>query len=586
VRVIVAETAGFCWGVQRAIDFALSTSRSTHQPVYTHGPLIHNSQVIEELKKRNITPLEEDMGNAKNGTLVIRAHGLRPDEMRDIKSNYSQVIDATCPLVMKVHRKIQRFRGEGYRIYIMGEAKHPEVLGLIGSAGDEAVVIPPDPEAVKGVPYYDGKACLVSQTTQNDALFASVANALKERCAELVVENTICNPTRSHQQETMEIAANVDMVVVVGGRHSANTRHLAELAASVCPRVIHIETDSELDGVEFADVKSVGITAGASTPQWMIRRVVDRIEQMTGKTGVFARVFRSFLDFIIPTNLYSSCAFAFLYLGISRLLGLPIHLEAFIASVAVVFGIHSINEYSEDTGFDRRSRFSPVLFERFRIGMLALAFLSVALSVSLTIRGYLLDALHWSVPIAAMLLAFGGIVYGRKLVPAKLIQRMGFRSIKDLPGSKDLSVSIGWTLLFAVVPIFSTGAVYTIADGIVIFDIFLLVYRRSAIMAVQEVKGDRIVGMESSFKFLGKSMSTKVHIITDVLIWLLPIPIYFTVKADPVSLFNLLSVTLFGMIGSILYRLRRLPQGLIGQFILDSQFVIPGLIGWIIYGMG
>jgi len=565
--------------VQRAIDQALATAKKTNDPVYTHGPLIHNRQVIDELKKRNITSVEGELERARNGTLIIRAHGIRPDELSRIKSSQSRVVDATCPLVMKVHKKIRKYQDEGYRIYIMGEATHPEVLGLIGAANDEALIVPPDPSRIDEIPVTDERVCLVSQTTQNDQIFAEVARKLEGRCRELLAVNTICNPTRSHQQETLEIASTVDLVVVVGGKHSANTRHLADLARTVCSRVIHIETDAELSPSIIEGVESVGVTAGASTPQWMIRRVVDRLEELSGGAGWIKRLFRSFIGLVIPTNIYSSMAFASLYAGLSIVSGFPIHKLAFLSALLVVFGIHSINEYSEDVGFDRRSRFSPVIYERFRKGMLSLAFLSVSIGVYLGLVLTETERVHPFVPIALFLIASGGVVYGRKLVPAFLIQKMGFRSIKDLPGSKDLSVSLGWTLLIAFVPLFSGGGICSYSYLMSVLYVFVVVFRRSAVMALQEVQGDRIVGMESSFKFLGKAVARRLHRVLDALALLFPVILFFMIDAPFAVSFPVLLSAAIGFVISVLYHFRRLPQGLTGQFLIDTQFVLPGFIG-------
>ena len=580
MRIIVAETAGFCWGVQRAIDQALNTAKVSRGKVYTHGPLIHNNQVVDELRRKNIETLEGDVENAKDGTLVIRAHGIRPDILKEIKEKHPRVVDATCPLVTKVHRKIAKHQKEGYRIYIMGEKDHPEVVGLLGTANADAVVIPPNPEVVRELTFYDGKICLVSQTTQNDGVLNTVAGILKDKCYELLVENTICQPTRSHQSETVEMAKMVEMVVVVGGRHSANTKHLAELAASLGPKVIHVETDAEINESDFKDIKTVGVTAGASTPQWMIQRVVDKLESINSSAGIIKKIFNAFLEVIIPTNLYSTAAFVAIFTASSYYLNSAINIPLLIASLAVIFGIHNFNEYGQEAGFDRRSRFTPVVYERFRKTMLIISSASLTVGISYGIYHVLAEAGSELIPVVLFLASAGGIVYGKQLVPGSLIQKFGFRSIKDLPGSKDLSITFGWTLVFTVMTLADshTGRAEFLILPVLLF---LSIYRRSAIISVRDVQGDRIVGMESSFKFIGKDRALVLLRFVDISSLILLWGFLYLTGVDILKLPLIVSV-MMGISFSVLYQIRRLPQSLSGQFIMDSQFVFPLIVGLIL----
>lgn len=579
MRIIVAETAGFCWGVQRAIDTALDVSKTTGKHVYTYGPLIHNTQVVDELKKKNITDLEGEVEDASDGSLVIRAHGVRPDVMEEIKSRHTGVIDATCPLVTKVHRKIQINLESGYSIYIMGTASHPEVVGLVGSSNDTAVVIPPDEKLVEGMDIREKRICLVSQTTQNYETFEKVATALSQKCEELLVINTICEPTRSHQTETADIAGKVDLVVVVGGKHSANTRHLAELAGSFGPKVIHVETDQELEADQFRGIQVVGVTAGASTPQWMIRRVVDRLKSFDGKTGLLKGLIKASLEILVPTNLHTVLAFGSIYLAITSLLGAGFSISALLESLAVVFGIHCINEFGDDTGFDRKSRLSPGAYRSFRQFMLLLSATALVFGMLFSAFEFVQGEQPLSIFIVLFLAGTGGVLYGWKLVPGRYIERFGFRSIQDLPGSKDLSVSLGWTMLLGIIPALSGDLGMEPVHLLIALIVMVLVYRRSSILAVRDVQGDRIVGMESSFKFLGKVRSRRLHILIDTLS-LVFIPVLFLLFSSHLLAVSMSSLgILLGFLLSVLYRLRRLPDGITGQFLIDLQFVIPGFLG-------
>ena len=579
MRIIVAETAGFCWGVQRALDISLDVAKSTGGRVYTHGPLIHNTQVVDELKKRKITPVEGNIESARSGTLVVRAHGIRPDLMTEIKEKHGNVVDATCPLVSKVHRQVIKYQNQGYKIYIMGDPKHPEVIGIIGSANDEAVVIPPNPEEAARLPDHLGRVCLVSQTTQNDEVFARVAAALKSKCEELRVANTICEPTRSHQMEIVDMAARVDTVVVVGGRHSANTRHLAELAAELGPRVVHVETDAELHAEDFKNTKIVGVTAGASTPQWMIQRVVDRLESFNGNRSRLKRVAKEIMGWLVTTHLHTTTAFASLFLGIISLLNLRFDAGVFLSTIAVVFGLHCVNEFGDEPGFDRRSRLSPVAYHRFRMLMLFLAVASLIAGIGYSIYEANERRISMAVPTVLVISSLFGLVYSWKVIPKKFINITGFSSIKDLPGSKDLSVSLGWTVLLGLIPLFTSQVIPGPAFFAVMIPVSMHVYRRSAIMGVRDAQGDRIVGMESSFKFIGRSASKKLHLALDIFCLVGILPVAIAGRQTPVTVAMAALAAILGLLFSVLYHIRRLPAGNPGQFILDLQFVLPGSIG-------
>lgn len=584
MRVIVADTAGFCWGVQRAIEFALDEARGTGEPVYTYGKLIHNNQVLEELNKRNIFTLQGDVEEARNGSLIVRAHGIRPDEYEDLLSRHDRVRDATCPLVMTVHKKIKRYQDEGYQIVIMGKSDHAEVLGLIGAARDRAIVVPADVRAVEKLEYIKGKVCLVSQTTQNYQVFDQVADVLKSKCDELLVANTICEPTRSHQMETREIAERSDTVVVVGSRESSNTRKLAELAREIVPRVIHVETELELKAEDFRNAKVVGVTAGASTPQWMILRVVDRLKSFNGRSGVFQWFLRNAFDLIVPTHFHTILTFLSLYTGIVAATGIHFDYHAFFTTLAFIFGLHAINEFSESSVFDRRSRLAPASFEMFRRSMLFLAAVSISGGALMSIHYAWKGIISPVIPMVQLFAATGGILYSWQLVPQQYIRHLGFRSIKDLPGSKDLSITLGWTLLLASTLIFSGGVGFDLKYLIALLLASILIYRRSALMVVLDVQGDRIVSMESSFKFLGKVKSRKLHRLIDrvtILLWGV-LAFLLWEKGWIPSFFILLSL-LMGLYFSHLYRRRQLPMGTISQFVQDLQFIIPAFGGWLVY---
>lgn len=273
----VARQAGACYGVERALKMALEASDSASQPVHTLGPLIHNPLVVADLEERGVRPAA-DPAEAGSGTLVIRAHGVTPQVIADAEARGLAVVDATCPYVKRVHRAAARLAAEGYQVLVVGESGHPEVQGILGHAGEGARVVS-DEDDLAGLALYD-KVGVVVQTTQTAERLAHVVAALVGRVGELRVINTICEATSERQAAAAELAERSDVMIVIGGRESGNTRRLAQICRVRCMNTHHIEDAAELDAAWFDEAERIGITAGASTPAEQIERTVAQIERV------------------------------------------------------------------------------------------------------------------------------------------------------------------------------------------------------------------------------------------------------------------------------------------------------------------
>lgn len=277
--VIVAKSAGFCPGVRRAIDKVFELEAAGKKPVYTIGPLIHNKQVTDRLAEKQITAINTPQeATDKKGVLVIRAHGITPQFQEEIQSSGMEVVDATCLLVKHAQDVIAKYANQGYTTIIVGDGGHAEVIGLLGYAQGKGIVVS-GPEEAESLPLFD-KVNVVSQTTQKESIFYATAEEIKNHAKECQVSNTICAPTKIRQKETIELAKNADFVIVVGGKHSANTARLALLCKGLCPSVQHVETEEELDKELVLKAKKIFITAGASTPNWVIDKVFERVNEM------------------------------------------------------------------------------------------------------------------------------------------------------------------------------------------------------------------------------------------------------------------------------------------------------------------
>jgi 4-hydroxy-3-methylbut-2-enyl diphosphate reductase len=276
VNVRVAKYAGVCYGVERALKMAAEAAQSGDR-VRTLGPLIHNPQAVESLRARGIE-VAGCLDEVDGGTVVIRTHGVDPAIIAAARDKGLDVVDATCPFVSTAHQVAEQLKADGYAVVIVGEADHPEVEGILAHAGGDAIVVEEVDDLPRRLP--SRRVGVVVQTTQSLSRLTAVVDALLPRVSELKVHNTICSATGQRQRAAEELAGTVDVMVVVGGHNSGNTNRLAEICLAVNPRTHHVETADELEPSWFDGASTVGVTAGASTPDEQIQGVIHAIEAM------------------------------------------------------------------------------------------------------------------------------------------------------------------------------------------------------------------------------------------------------------------------------------------------------------------
>ena len=275
-RVEVAAHAGACFGVERALQLVKDTRAQAQGAVSTLGPLIHNPRVVDELEACGVKAVAE-LEDAPAGTLVLRTHGVRPELEQAARARGLQVVDATCPFVKRVHKSVALLADEGYAVVVVGDAAHPEVQAIVGYAPGAQVVGSAADLAGLELPARVG---VVAQTTLIKAQLDEVVAGLTARCREVRVFCTICQATAERQQAAVELAARASAMVVLGGRNSANTAHLASLCAERCARTHHVESPAELRAAWFEGCELVGVTAGASTPASQIAELVGALEAL------------------------------------------------------------------------------------------------------------------------------------------------------------------------------------------------------------------------------------------------------------------------------------------------------------------
>jgi len=282
LEIIVAPKAGFCFGVKAAIDktFRCIQENPEKLEIYTYGPLIHNNQVIEKLKELGVKATD-DIGDAIGGILIIRSHGVPLEIYERAKKLDIKLVDATCPFVRNIQKIAHQYHLKGYKIVIVGNPNHPEVIGINGWCNNEAVVLG-DSTGIDDLEKYDNM-CVVAQTTLTKEKWDEVTNKLLSMGKNVKVINTICLATKERQEACEKVAREVDYMIVIGGYHSSNTQKLLEICQKNCNNCIHIETAEDLPLDEIEKAKKVGITAGASTPDWVINEVIKKLESKGGK---------------------------------------------------------------------------------------------------------------------------------------------------------------------------------------------------------------------------------------------------------------------------------------------------------------
>ncbi|HEY8345393.1 MAG TPA: 4-hydroxy-3-methylbut-2-enyl diphosphate reductase [Bacillota bacterium] len=277
-KILIGEKAGCCFGVNRALKIAAQTRKNHSGKVYTLGPLIHNPRVIQKLADEGITPIESLDQAAPGGILIIRSHGVGPQLVAAAKDKGLQIVDATCPFVKQEQKLAMGLLREGYEVVVVGEASHAEVTAVVDSLFGQALVIAPDDLTPLAEKKLSPRVGVVCQTTQSQEGLNRVVNALLPLVKELKIHNTICSATTQRQNEVWTLAEAAQVLLVIGGKNSANTRHLAEIGASLVP-TYHIEDTNEIKPEWFRNINTIGITAGASTPQEQIEEVVNWLEE-------------------------------------------------------------------------------------------------------------------------------------------------------------------------------------------------------------------------------------------------------------------------------------------------------------------
>ena len=280
MNLTVAKSAGFCFGVKRAVNMVYDEIQAADTPIYTYGPIIHNDEVIRELNEKGVRVIREltELENLPVGKIIIRSHGISKREQELILESGFTVLDATCPFVQKIHRLVSKYSRKGYSILIAGNESHPEVVGIKGWVEHEQVFVIQETDEIEKIPFSrEEKICFVAQTTFNYKKFQELVEIIEKKGYDILVLSTICNATEERQTEARQIARRSDAMIVIGDKHSSNTQKLFEICNKECENTYYIQTSSDMDFSKLESINNVGITAGASTPNNIIEEVSKNV---------------------------------------------------------------------------------------------------------------------------------------------------------------------------------------------------------------------------------------------------------------------------------------------------------------------
>ncbi|MBF0551745.1 MAG: 4-hydroxy-3-methylbut-2-enyl diphosphate reductase [Deltaproteobacteria bacterium] len=579
MKVKLARTAGFCMGVRRAMDLVLGAVRTEKRKIFTHGPLIHNPQVLDILRKRDVHVTTE-APDTSGHVVVIRAHGIPVESREKLVNSGQEIIDATCPKVIKVQALIDSYAQKGYLPMILGDDDHPEVIGLISYSHGRGIVI----KGIDEIPQFQPgeKVLFVAQTTQDKVVFEDIDRYLRSCDLELKVFNTICDATQRRQDEVRNISQEVEAMVIVGGFDSGNTQRLAKISREAGRPTFHVETDMELAYQPLAQFNTIGVSAGASTPSWMIQRVVRAIENTRGQQEDAWRGFLySLVRFLVMSNLLVALgAGALGYTGL-LLMGMTPQFKDPLIPFFYCYSMHLLNYFLDQSSFEYNDPDRITFYERHRFGLIGAGVGSMIMALVLV----------WGLGLGPFILlavmSALGLLYGIQVVPHNILESLGlsqYTKLKDIPGSKTFLISVAWATVICLVPAMGRYGHVSLDTFIAFGAIFLLVFIRSAFFDLIDMQGDLIVGQETLAIALGEDKTrTLLNYLTGILFLWLVSAVFFS--SEWLLCLQLLPCPLF-VWGYLRRYDRHGPRpGVIFEGLVESNFLLAGLIGLIHAGL-
>jgi len=564
-------------GVRRAVEMVLDAPHKHKGPISTYGPLIHNPQVLKLLEDKEIFVIN-DIPDYGSGTILIRAHGVPPDVKENLQKVGFDVVDATCPRVIKVQSIIKKHAAHNYASIILGDKDHPEVVGLVGLlgyAGKNGYVIGSGSD-LNSLPRFE-KAIIVAQTTQNTLLFDEVRKLATDKFPHYKVFNTICYSTGRRQAEVKRLASSVDAIIVVGGFSSGNTQRLAEIAKKTGKPAYHIETESDLEVLDLKSLvpsRRIGITAGASTPNWTIKRVYRALEALSFKKGRGWRKLGFYIQrTMLLTNIYVSIGAGCLCYACTMLQGISRFLPYVIISMLYVQSMHILNHLtgSESDRYNDPDRAS--FYKKHKVFLTALAIISGGAGL---ITAYTMG------PVAFLILfimSIMGLSYNLRLLPRRFTGNRYFR-IRDIPGSKTYLIAMAWGIVTSLLPSLSAFGKIGLSAALIFLWSTSLVFVRTAFFDILDMQGDRIVGKETLATLLGENRTMRLLKAVQIasISFLLLSAVFGFISSLGFALL-MCSVLLFFVL--IAYERGYVLPGIRLEFFIETLFPLAGVVAFV-----
>lgn len=578
-KIKIAKTAGFCMGVRRAVDIALEQANlnTENGPIYTFGPLIHNPQVLNLLKDKNINCITK-IPQKGTGTIIIRAHGIPPQQKAQLKETGFKTLDATCPRVIKVQAIIKKHAAKGYKVIIVGDHDHAEVIGLAGYAGKEGVVVN-SMEEFEALPKFEN-AIVVAQTTQNTKFYQEIHNKVEKNYSHYKFFNTICDSTEKRQQEIKKIAKEVDAVIVVGGKTSGNTKRLKEVASQQGTEAFHIENEKELDINYIASKKKIGITAGASTPNWVISQVYKAIKtaKLKKDQSMFLYLFL-IVKFLLRSNILLALGAGALTMATSILIDADlVSADVIFTSFLYIFSIHTINNLTLINSDKFNDPQKAGIYEKYKYFIFVIALMA---GLACLYTSFSLGFMPFFI---IFLMSGAGLCYKLPVINIPGITN-GFEPLNKIPGIKAILIAGAWGIICSLIPIFAANG-FSFGKIPGIFTVFIfsasMAFFRTAWCDLLAIQGNKIAGEITIPILIGEEKTSKI------LKYLLAANILILFAGSYMDIISNFGYLLILYPASALFFILKNEQneirpGFFDDIITESMFLIAGVLSVIWY---
>lgn len=569
MKVILAKTAGFCMGVRRAMEMVMAESNKKEGPLFTFGPLIHNTQVLDLLEAKGVKATDDTTG-LTSGRILIRAHGIPPHERKILLNSGLKVIDATCPKVTRVQAIIRHQSNNNRPTIIVGDKDHAEVIGLMGYSNEPAHLIEKK-EDVANLPQLESPF-VVAQTTQDGEDFKDIVSALRLRFPDIQVFDTICDATHERQREVRTFKEQVEGVVVVGGHHSANTRRLVKISEGEHIPTFHVETEKELPLEILSKMKVIGLTAGASTPHWLIKNVMQEIEDIRGRREApFAHRIKKAFRFLVLSSVAAALgAFSFAYAALCLADGTTDLLFPLMAAL-YIYAMHVFNRFLDKgaASYDDPDR---AAFQNQHKNLL-IPMGSIALGISLILS----FIAGFGTFMALLGLSLLGVIYSIPLIPEGSENRYRFAKIKDIPGSRSLSEALAWMAVMVFLPLFSGSPGPGLSIIITAIVVFSFSSARAVLFSLFQLQGDLMVGTETLPITLGEKRT--LTLFKRILLGTALLLVCSTLLGLVSSIFCLMLIPLLTLLLCFYtFEKQWLSTGIVLEGLVEGNFLVAGFL--------